>query len=75
MSKGYVLNPTAVRKDDIASPGPDAGPLAGKIVGFPVGRDLAGLGLDRGDLGGRVPQSRRNGEVLARESRPYGCGR
>jgi hypothetical protein len=34
MSQGYVLNPTTVRTDDIASPGPDAGPLAGKIVGF-----------------------------------------
>lgn len=34
MAIGKVLNPTAVRRDDIASPGPDAGPLAGKTVGF-----------------------------------------
>jgi len=34
MSRGYVLDPTAVRTDDIASPGPDAGLLAGKTVGF-----------------------------------------
>lgn len=34
MAKGNVLDPTAVREDDIASPGPDAGPLAGKTVGF-----------------------------------------
>lgn len=34
MSKGYVLDPTALRNDDITAPGPDAGPLAGKTVGF-----------------------------------------
>jgi hypothetical protein len=34
MSKGNVLDPTAVRRDDIASPGPVAGVLAGKTVGF-----------------------------------------
>lgn len=34
MATGNVLDPLAVRADDIASPGPDAGPLAGKIVGF-----------------------------------------
>jgi hypothetical protein len=34
MGKGQVLDPTAVRMDDIASPGPDAGCLAGKTVGF-----------------------------------------
>ncbi len=34
MALGKVLDPTAVRSDDITSPGPDAGPLAGKTVGF-----------------------------------------
>jgi len=34
MTMGKVLVPTAVRLDDIASPGPDAGPLAGKTVGI-----------------------------------------
>lgn len=34
MTTGKVLDPTAVREDDISSPGPDAGPLAGKTVGF-----------------------------------------
>lgn len=34
MAMGTVLNPTARRSDDITSPGPDAGPLTGKIVGF-----------------------------------------
>ena len=29
-----VLDPTAKRLDDDASPGPDAGPLAGKRIGF-----------------------------------------
>ncbi|WP_317928922.1 hypothetical protein [Halioxenophilus sp. WMMB6] len=34
MTIGLVLDPTAVRADDITTPGPDAGPLAGKTVGF-----------------------------------------
>jgi hypothetical protein len=34
MAAGDVLDPTAARRDDITSPGPDAGPLAGKTVGF-----------------------------------------
>jgi hypothetical protein len=34
MSRGYVLDPTAMRTDNIASPGPVAGPLAGKTIGF-----------------------------------------
>lgn len=34
MATGNVLDPKAARTDDITSPGPDAGPLAGKIVGF-----------------------------------------
>ncbi len=34
MAVGKVLDPTAVRTDDITSPGPDVGPLAGKTVGF-----------------------------------------
>lgn len=33
-----ILDPTAVRQDDIASPGPDAGILAGKHIGFRVDR-------------------------------------
>lgn len=36
MPKGIVLDPTATRDDDVAHPGPDAGPLAGKRVGFRV---------------------------------------
>ena len=36
MTKGMVLDPTASRDDDVASPGPDAGLLAGKRVGFRV---------------------------------------
>ena len=38
MSTGYVLDPTAHRQDDISSPGPDAGLLAGKRVGFRLDR-------------------------------------
>ena len=34
MAKGFVLDPTVLREDDITSNGPDAGPLAGKTVGF-----------------------------------------
>ncbi len=34
MTTGNVLDPTAVRADDIASPGPDAGSLAGKVGGL-----------------------------------------
>ena len=38
MASGYVLDPTSTRDDDIAHPGPDAGVLAGKRVGFRVDR-------------------------------------
>lgn len=34
MATGTVLDPTSRRSDDIAAPGPDAGPLAGKTIGF-----------------------------------------
>lgn len=34
MKRGYVLDPTAFRTDDITSAGPDAGDLIGKTVGF-----------------------------------------
>src|SRR5262249_43810305 len=34
--KGLVLDPTSMRADDITSPGPDAGDLAGKVIGFRV---------------------------------------
>jgi hypothetical protein len=34
MATGFVLDPTCLREDDITSPGPEAGPLAGKTVGF-----------------------------------------
>ncbi len=34
MAKGNVLDPTALDGTDVESPGPDAGPLAGKTVGF-----------------------------------------
>ncbi len=34
MAIGTVLDPTATRGDDITTPGPDAGPLAGKTIGF-----------------------------------------
>lgn len=34
MATGKILDPTAQRSDNITSPGPDAGPLAGKTVGF-----------------------------------------
>ena len=38
MSRGMVLDPTATRDDDNPSPGPEAGVLAGKRVGFRVDR-------------------------------------
>lgn len=38
MTLGRVLDPTATRQDDISSPGPDAGVLVGKRVGFRVDR-------------------------------------
>jgi hypothetical protein len=34
MTQGLILDPTATRDDDIASPGPDAGLLIGKRIGF-----------------------------------------
>lgn len=34
MTIGNVLDPMATRADDITSPGPEAGPLVGRIVGF-----------------------------------------
>ncbi len=34
MATGTVLDPTALSAEDITSPGPDAGPLAGRTVGF-----------------------------------------
>jgi hypothetical protein len=36
MAKGFVLDPTTARADDITSPGPDAGPLAGKVIGIRI---------------------------------------
>ncbi len=36
MALGMVLDPTATRDDDISSPGPDAGVLAGKRIGIRV---------------------------------------
>ena len=38
MATGFVLDPTARRSDDITSPGPDAGLLAGKRIGFRLDR-------------------------------------
>lgn len=38
MARGLVLDPTATRNDDIASPGLDAGVLSGKRIGFRVDR-------------------------------------
>jgi hypothetical protein len=38
MTMGFVLDPTSTRDDDIAAPGPDAGSLAGKRVGFRLDR-------------------------------------
>lgn len=38
MSTGMVLDPTATRLDNNASPGPDAGEIAGKRIGFRVDR-------------------------------------
>lgn len=38
MTTGFVLDPTANREDDNASPGPDAGLLAGKRIGFRLDR-------------------------------------
>jgi hypothetical protein len=38
MALGKVLDPTAKRSDDIVEPGPDAGSLYGKRVGFRVDR-------------------------------------
>ncbi len=38
MPKGLVLDPSATRDDDIASPGPDAGSLSGKHIGFRIDR-------------------------------------
>jgi hypothetical protein len=34
--RGLILEPTVLRQDDNADPGPDAGPLAGKTIGFRV---------------------------------------
>ena len=34
MTMGKVLDPTASRDDDIASPGPDAGAIAGRRIGI-----------------------------------------
>jgi hypothetical protein len=36
MARGFVLDPSSARADDITSPGPDAGDLRGKRIGFRV---------------------------------------
>lgn len=36
--RGKVLDPTATRSEDVASPGPDAGVLAGRRIGFRLDR-------------------------------------
>lgn len=36
MARGFVLDPTSSREEDITSPGPDAGSLAGKTIGIRV---------------------------------------
>jgi hypothetical protein len=38
MARGMILDPTVTRNDDIASPGPEAGVLAGKRIGFRLDR-------------------------------------
>lgn len=38
MARITILDPTATRNDDVASPGPDAGLIAGKRIGFRVDR-------------------------------------
>lgn len=38
MTRGMVLDPSAARDDDIADPGPDAGEVFGKRIGFRVDR-------------------------------------
>jgi hypothetical protein len=38
MTRGLVLDPSATRDDDVASPGPDAGLLVGKRIGFRLDR-------------------------------------
>lgn len=38
MARGLVLDPTSTRTDDVTDPGPDAGPLSGKRIGFRVDR-------------------------------------
>ena len=38
MARGLVLDPTARRADDVTDPGPEAGLLAGKRVGFRLDR-------------------------------------
>jgi hypothetical protein len=36
MARGMVLDPTSAREDDVTDPGPDAGSLRGKRIGFRV---------------------------------------
>lgn len=36
MQTGLILDPTSCLSQDIAEPGPDAGPLSGKVVGFRI---------------------------------------
>ncbi|MCB2078933.1 MAG: hypothetical protein KDE55_14700 [Novosphingobium sp.] len=38
MPRGMILDPSAARDDDIATPGPDVGNVAGKRIGFRVDR-------------------------------------
>ena len=38
MTRGMVLDPTASREDDVSNPGPEAGVLSGKRIGFRVDR-------------------------------------
>lgn len=38
MARIKILDPTATRLDDVASPGPDAGSIVGKRIGFRVDR-------------------------------------
>ncbi len=36
MTLGLILDPTALRSDDITDPGPDFGAIRGKVIGFRV---------------------------------------
>ncbi len=57
MTMGKVLDPTSTRDDDVASPGPDAGVLAGKRIGIRVDNIWRAWDWISGDWAAKLEQA------------------